>query len=111
MSMPHLWDRRTVRAPSRRPYECLLWATSRDMARSVHYSRSSAWGYLVRRRRRPFGRFEAEVPEQMQRRQRTSRAGAEAAASTRAGWLAALEEIEHQALHWDTPDHGPTGHL
>jgi hypothetical protein len=27
------------------------------------------------------------------------------------GWLAALEEIEHQALHWDTPDHGPTGHL
>jgi hypothetical protein len=27
------------------------------------------------------------------------------------GWLAALEEIEHQAVHWDTPDHGPTGHL
>ena len=33
------------------------------------------------------------------------------AAGARAGWLAALEEIEHQAVHWDTPDHGPTGHL
>jgi hypothetical protein len=31
--------------------------------------------------------------------------------STTPGWLAALEEIEHQAVHWDTPDHGPTGHL
>ena len=28
-----------------------------------------------------------------------------------AGWEAALLEIEHQAEHWDTPDHGDTGHL
>jgi hypothetical protein len=28
-----------------------------------------------------------------------------------AGWEAALLEIEHQAEHWDTPDHGETGHL
>jgi hypothetical protein len=37
--------------------------------------------------------------------------GPERAAASMPGWLAALEEIEHQALHWDTPDHGPTGHL
>jgi hypothetical protein len=61
--------------------------------------------------RQPCGQLETEIAELMQRRQRTSRAGPEAAASTRAGWLAALEEIEHQAVHWDTPDHGPTGHL
>ena len=23
----------------------------------------------------------------------------------------ALQEFEHQAEHWDTPDHGQTGHL
>ncbi len=28
-----------------------------------------------------------------------------------AGWKAARLEIEHQAEHWDTPDHGETGHL
>jgi hypothetical protein len=28
-----------------------------------------------------------------------------------AGWAAALDEFEHQAAHWDTPDHGETGHL
>jgi hypothetical protein len=27
------------------------------------------------------------------------------------GWRAALAELEHQAEHWDTPDHGETGHL
>jgi len=27
------------------------------------------------------------------------------------GWEAAMLEIEHQAEHWDTPDHGQTGHL
>jgi len=27
------------------------------------------------------------------------------------GWEAALREIEHQAEHWDTPDHGQTGRL
>ena len=27
------------------------------------------------------------------------------------GWEAALLEIEHQAEHWDTPDHGETGYL
>ena len=47
----------------------------------------------------------------MQPLEGTSGPGPEASASARAGWLAALEEIEHQAVHWDTPDHGPTGHL
>jgi hypothetical protein len=28
-----------------------------------------------------------------------------------AGWEAALREIEHQAEHWNTPDHGETGHF
>ena len=28
-----------------------------------------------------------------------------------AGWRAALAELEHQAEHWDTPEHGETGHL
>jgi hypothetical protein len=28
-----------------------------------------------------------------------------------AGWAAALQEFEHQATHWDTPEHGETGHL
>lgn len=28
-----------------------------------------------------------------------------------AGWEAARLEFEHQAQHWDTPDHGETGHL
>jgi hypothetical protein len=28
-----------------------------------------------------------------------------------AGWAAARLELEHQAEHWDTPDHGETGHL
>jgi hypothetical protein len=28
-----------------------------------------------------------------------------------AGWEAARREFEHQAEHWDTPDHGETGHL
>jgi hypothetical protein len=27
------------------------------------------------------------------------------------GWEAARQEFEHQAEHWDTPDHGQTGHL
>jgi hypothetical protein len=27
------------------------------------------------------------------------------------GWEAALLEVEHQAEHWDTPDHRETGHL
>jgi hypothetical protein len=27
------------------------------------------------------------------------------------GWEAALLELEHQAEHWDTPDHGEVGHL
>jgi hypothetical protein len=27
------------------------------------------------------------------------------------GWTAALLEIEHQAEHWATPDHGETGRL
>src|SRR3989442_5058834 len=27
------------------------------------------------------------------------------------GWKAAMLEFEHQAAHWDTPDHGETGHL
>jgi hypothetical protein len=27
------------------------------------------------------------------------------------GWAAALLEFEHQAEHWDTPDHGETGHF
>ena len=47
----------------------------------------------------------------MQPVDRESQAGLEAAAIARAGWLAALDEIEHQAVHWDTPDHGSTGHL
>ena len=38
-------------------------------------------------------------------------AAQEAPASERAGWEAALEEIEHQAMHWDTPAHGQMGHL
>ena len=29
----------------------------------------------------------------------------------RVGWDLALAEIEHQAEHWDTPDHGETGHV
>ena len=32
-------------------------------------------------------------------------------AGARAGWDAALREIAHQAEHWDTPEHGETGHL
>jgi hypothetical protein len=31
--------------------------------------------------------------------------------SAPAGWEAALLEFEHQAEHWDTPDHRETGHL
>src|SRR5438132_1614325 len=27
------------------------------------------------------------------------------------GWRAAMLEFEHQAEHWDTPEHGETGHL
>ena len=27
------------------------------------------------------------------------------------GWDAALLEIEHQAEHWETPDHGQVGYL
>jgi hypothetical protein len=27
------------------------------------------------------------------------------------GWEAAMLEFEHQAEHWDTPDHRETGHL
>jgi hypothetical protein len=47
----------------------------------------------------------------MQPRDSEPQAGPEADAGAKAGWLAALEEIEHQAVHWDTPDHGPTGYL
>jgi hypothetical protein len=31
--------------------------------------------------------------------------------SLQAGWEAALLEIEHQAEHWDTPNHGQAGYL
>jgi hypothetical protein len=31
--------------------------------------------------------------------------------STPTGWEAAMLELEHQAEHWDTPDHRETGHL
>jgi hypothetical protein len=41
----------------------------------------------------------------------TYRAQTQTRASTGAGWTAALHEFEHQATHWDTPDHGETGHL
>jgi len=27
------------------------------------------------------------------------------------GWREAMLEFEHQAEHWDTPEHGETGHL
>jgi Histidine kinase-, DNA gyrase B-, and HSP90-like ATPase len=27
------------------------------------------------------------------------------------GWRAAMVEFQHQAKHWDTPEHGETGHL
>jgi hypothetical protein len=30
---------------------------------------------------------------------------------TQVGWAAALLEIEHQAEHWETPDHGQVGSL
>jgi hypothetical protein len=32
-------------------------------------------------------------------------------AAAQVGWEAAWLEIEHQAEHWDTPDHGEIGHL
>ena len=32
-------------------------------------------------------------------------------AGPQTGWDAAWLEVEHQAEHWDTPDHGDTGHL
>ena len=32
-------------------------------------------------------------------------------ADAQVGWEAALLEIEHQAEHWDTPDHGQIGFL
>jgi hypothetical protein len=38
-------------------------------------------------------------------------AGRRARLSKSAGWKAALLELEHQAEHWDTPDHRETGHL
>jgi hypothetical protein len=50
-------------------------------------------------------------PEPMQPPEPTSRADSEAADTSMAGWEAALLEFEHQAGHWDTPDHGKTGHL
>jgi len=40
-----------------------------------------------------------------------SRAGPTITAKLRPGWEAAMREIEHQAEHWDTPDHGETGSL
>ncbi len=61
--------------------------------------------------------FEGAPLASSKRRPRTrpledaSQAGQAAPAGERAGWEAALEEIEHQAMHWDTPDHGQTGHL
>ena len=36
---------------------------------------------------------------------------APAARAQAVGWEAALREIEHQAEHWDTPEHGEVGHL
>jgi hypothetical protein len=33
------------------------------------------------------------------------------AAQAQGSWEAALQEIEHLAQHWDTPDHSETGHL
>ncbi len=32
-------------------------------------------------------------------------------AEAKIGFEAALQEIEHQAEHWDTPEHRATGHL
>src|SRR5579884_971013 len=32
-------------------------------------------------------------------------------AGAKIGWEAALLEFEHQAEHWETPDHGEVGHL
>src|SRR5215467_8826764 len=32
-------------------------------------------------------------------------------AGARIGWEAAMLEFEHQAEHWDTPEHGDTGRL
>jgi hypothetical protein len=32
-------------------------------------------------------------------------------AEAKIGFEAALREVDHHAEHWDTPDHGSTGHL
>ena len=40
-----------------------------------------------------------------------SPADSQPAATSTAGWEAALLEFEHQAEHWDTPDHGEMGQL
>ena len=32
-------------------------------------------------------------------------------AGAQAGWEAALLDIEHQAEHWETPEHGQVGYL
>ena len=47
----------------------------------------------------------------MPRRMLRSGARHRSPAYKRAGWAAALDELEHQAANWDTPDHGETGHL
>jgi hypothetical protein len=41
----------------------------------------------------------------------TFKARSAAPAIRGAGWSAALLELEHQAAHWDTPEHGETGYL
>ena len=55
------------------------------------------------------------VSPKPKRRSRSLEQGAalarEAQAGHKAGWDDALREIEHQAVHWDTPEHGDTGHL
>jgi hypothetical protein len=35
----------------------------------------------------------------------------QASVEAKIGFEAALQEIEHQAEHWDTPEHRATGHL
>jgi hypothetical protein len=44
-------------------------------------------------------------------RRSVPKGGPNFAAAPHVGWDATLLEIEHQAKHWDTPDHGVTGHL
>ena len=43
--------------------------------------------------------------------ERDRKPGSALGSELRLGWEAALRESEHQAEHWDTPEHGETGHL